>query len=113
MIAYKLMRIKEGRLYPLFITRNEEILQNTWLEAKFNPTKGFKARYGWHCTFTPYAPHLKEVLASGEKRVWVCIEVEQYVTYKRPESQGGAWILSDKMKVLHIMSKEDLEKWNK
>jgi len=107
--AYKLMRIKNKKLYPLFITRNEETMKGQWLDAEYHPTKGFAERFGWHCCFTPHAPHLKEVLASGEVRVWVEVLVDGYETYSRPESQGGSWILADKMKVIRIMkNKEDV-----
>jgi len=109
MLAYKLMRLKEGKLYPLFITRNIETQVGEWLDAEFNPTKGFADRFGWHCCFTPIAPHLKEVLASGEVRTWVQCEVEDTVTYSRPESQGGAWILANRMKVIKILDSEDVQ----
>ena len=102
MIAYKLFRIKNGKLYPLFINRNQEIEIGPWLQAECYPTKGFAVRKGWHCCFKPIAPHLKLVLASGQKRVWVKCEVEDYSTYDRPESQGGQWILADRMKVIEI-----------
>jgi len=46
------------------------------------------------------APHLKMKLASGEQRVWVQAEVEDWETYNRPESQGGAWILAQRMKII-------------
>ena len=49
------------------------------------------------------APHLKENLANGEQRVWVCVDVEDYGTYDRPESQGGCWILANRMKVVKII----------
>lgn len=39
-------------------------------------------------------------LASGEQRVWVQVEVEEWKTYNRPESQGGAWILAQRMKIV-------------
>lgn len=103
MIAYKLMRIKQGKLYPLFISRNVETKQGEWLQAETIPTKGFKTRHGWHCTFTPYAPHLKEILSNGEVRTWVQIEVGEYETYARPESQGGSWILAEQIKIIKIM----------
>ena len=103
MKAYKLMRIKDGKLYPLFINKKVETELGVWLPAECHPTKGFAVRQGWHCCFQMYAPHLKKELSSGEKRVWVECEVESYTTYDRPESQGGAWILADYMKVLRIV----------
>ncbi len=33
-IAYKLFKIKNGKLYPLYIYANEELEQGKWLQAK-------------------------------------------------------------------------------
>lgn len=105
MIAYKLVRkLKDGKLHPLFINKKSVIELGIWLQAECYPTKGFAVRKGWHCCFRPYAPHLKTNLSSGEQRVWVECEVEDFKTYDRPESQGGQWILSQKIKVIREMS---------
>lgn len=105
MLAYKLMRVgRDGKLYPLFITRSRETRIGVWLQAECHPTKGFAIRKGWHCCFRPYAPHLKKKLSNGERRVWVKCEVENWSRYNRPESQGGAWILAQRMKVLEIIN---------
>jgi hypothetical protein len=99
MVAYKVMRLrKNGTLGSLFIRRRDVIPIGKWLTAEEYPTKGFAVRKGWHCTFTQNAPHL-----SMKDRVWVKVEVEDYTTYDRPESQGGQWILANKMKVLEII----------
>ena len=104
MIAYKLMRVKkDGLIYPLFINKNKPTIIGEWLNAECYPTKGFAVRCGWHCCFEMNAPHLKKELATGEKRVWVKCEVEDYTTYDRPESQGGMWILAQKMKVIEVV----------
>lgn len=104
MTVYKLFRqTKEGKLYPLFINRKEETVFDKWLQAKCYPTKGFAVRPGWHCCFKPYAPHLKTELKSGEKRVWVECLAKGCVPYERPESQGGAWVLAQELKVLRII----------
>ena len=104
MVAYKLLRIKkDGLLYPLFIDKTTPTPLNTWLQAECHPTKGFAVRQGWHCCFKPIAPHLKKTLASGERRVWCKCEVEDVSVYNRPESQGGAWILAQRMKVIEVM----------
>lgn len=101
MKAYKLMRKKkDGKIYPLFINKTIPTPIGEWLQAECHPTKGFAVRKGWHCCFTPFAPHLKMELANGEKRVWVEVEVEDWNKYDRPESQGGAWILAQKMKIV-------------
>lgn len=109
MKAYKLMRLrKDGTLGSLFINRKEVYPIGIWLEAEFYPTKGFAERKGWHCCFEMNAPHLKEVLSNGEQRVWVKVDVEDYYTYDRPESQGGSWILANRMKINKIIYNFDL-----
>lgn len=104
MKAYKLLRVKsDGNLYPLFINKTTPTPVGVWMEAECFPTKGFAVRQGWHCCFKPIAPHLKQELANGEKRIWVEVEVEGWTKYDRPESQGGAWILADRMMIVRRM----------
>jgi hypothetical protein len=111
MRAYKLLRIKkDGKLYPLFINKKTSTPLGEWLEAECCPTKGFAVRKGWHCCFQPLAPHLKTELKTGEKRVWVECEVEDWESYDRPESQGGAWILAQRMKINKIITPEEVER---
>jgi hypothetical protein len=98
MRAYKLMRLrKNGTLGSLFINRREVYPIGKWMDAEYIPTKGFAKRAGWHCTLRKYAPHL-----STKGRVWVEVEVEDFTPYLRPESQGGAWILAQKMRIICI-----------
>jgi hypothetical protein len=102
MKAYKLIRkLKDGSLSPLFINKKSRIPTGVWLEAEEHPTKGFAFRKGWHCTLKPEAPHL-EVGGNGvgKNRVWVEVEVEDTELYNRPESQGGTWVLAQRMKVI-------------
>jgi hypothetical protein len=96
MKAYKLIRkLKDGTLSPLFINKKSRILFDVWLEAEAHPTKGFAFRKGFHCTLKPEAPHL-----STKGRVWIEVEVEDFEYFTRPESQGGVWVLAQKMKVI-------------
>ena len=105
MKAYKLLRqLNDGKLYPLFINKTIPTLFNGWMQAECIPTKGFAVRCGWHATFLPLAPHLKMKLANGEQRVWCEVEVEDWETYVRPESQGGTWILAQRMKVIRELT---------
>lgn len=104
MRAFKLVRLrKDGTIAPLFINAKMNVPLGECLIAECYPTKGFAVRQGWHCTLKPYAPHLKERLSSGEQRVWVEVEIEDVTYYDRPESQGGTWVLAQKMKVIKIM----------
>ncbi len=96
MIAYKLFRKrKNGTLGPLFINRKLVIPQLTWLKAEAHRTKGFKFRPGWHCCSKPIAPHL-----SMKERVWCEVEITGVEKVLRPESQGGLWYLSKRLKMI-------------
>tara|TARA_R110002153_G_scaffold43534_2_gene123079 strand:- start:813 stop:1112 length:300 start_codon:yes stop_codon:yes gene_type:complete len=96
MKAYKLIRkMKDGSLSPLFINKKSRIPVGVWMDAELNPTKGFAVRKGWHCTLTPEAPHL-----SKNNRVWVEVEVDDFEYFNRPESQGGTWVLAQRMQIV-------------
>jgi len=96
MTAYKLLRRrKDGSIGPLFINRRQRIPIGEWLTAESHPTKGYAFRPGWHCLFLPVAPHL-----SLRGRIWFVVQIEDYKTFARPDSQGGLWALAQRMKVL-------------
>lgn len=100
MRAYKLVRLlKDGSLSPLFINRRSRLSVGTWMDAEAHRTKGFAFRKGWHCTLTPHAPHL-----SSKGRVWVEVEVDEFELYNRPVSQGGTWVLAQRMRILRVLA---------
>ncbi|QUL77243.1 hypothetical protein A71_89 [Escherichia phage A7_1] len=104
-VAYKLFRVrKDGTIGPLFINRSLVVEKNKWMEAENHPTRGFSVRPGWHCTLKPEAPHLKTNLKSGEIRKWFKVEVQGIVNFQRPESQGGTWVLAERLRVLEEVS---------
>lgn len=97
MRAYKLIRkLKDGSLSPLFINKKSRIPIGVWLIAEEHPTNGYAVRKGWHCLLKPIAPHL-----STKNRVWVVVEIEETELYQRSESQGGTWVLAQKMMVIN------------
>lgn len=99
MLAYKLLRQrKDGTLGPLFINKTLKVPVDRWMKAEFHPTKGYAPRAGWHCTLKPVAPHL-----STKGRVWCKVEIEDFSYYNRPESQGGTWVLANKMKIIETL----------
>ena len=59
--GYKLFEENEnGKLFPLFIGKNEEVEIGKWVHAENIPTNGFAARPGWHIGMdVPDAPWLK------------------------------------------------------
>ena len=91
--------MRDGSLSPLFINKKSRLPMNYWMQAESHKTNGFAFRKGWHCTLRPIAPHLSE-----KNRVWVKVEIANYATYKRPESQGGTWVLAQQMKILEIIA---------
>lgn len=95
-IAYKLLRIrKDGSLGSLFINKQAKIPVHVWLQAEDHPTKGYARRFGWHATVKPEAPHL-----TMKNRVWFRVEIEDYISWDRPQRQGGKWFIAQRMKVL-------------
>jgi hypothetical protein len=105
LICYKLVcKRKDGSLVPLFMGRDTPFKIGEWMTAENRLRKGFAERVGFHMTLSPNAPHLKRELKSGEKRVWIKCEVSEYEYYNRPESQGGTWVLAQKIKVLEELA---------
>jgi hypothetical protein len=101
MIAYKLFKIrKDGSIGSLFINASEKYEINKWMDAKPIKKNGFAFRCGFHCLINPVAPHLKMNLANGEKRAFFKVEIESYEYFTRPKSQGGGWVLAQRMKIL-------------
>jgi len=97
MIAYKLMtKRKDGTLGPLFINCRQRVPVGTWLPAEFHPRRSYAQRKGWHTLAKPHAPHLKLM----KNRVWVIVQIENYIEHERPIAQGGIWYLAQQMKVL-------------
>ena len=98
--VYKLMRLRrDGSLGSLFINAKAIIPVGQWLQAFSYPTTGFAVRPGWHVTRQPIAPHL-----SMKGRVWVRAMVRGISEFKRPECQGGVWLLAEWMEVREILS---------
>lgn len=100
MIAYKLFhQRKNATLGPLFIHRKLIIPVGEWLEAENHPTKGYAIRPGWHACPKRHAPHLRQ---DGD-RVWCKVELGGRIEeHHRPKSQGGKWLLAQKLKVLKV-----------
>lgn len=61
---------------------------------------------GWHSCPKPEASWIADELKSGERRVWLECEARDVVEYKRPQ---GIWYLSEWIKPLRILSKDDIQ----
>jgi hypothetical protein len=94
--GYKLSRVRrDGSIGPLFINRARRIEVGVDYPAECHPTQGYAERHGWHGCAQPVAPHLSE-----RGRKWFRVELTGVQTYPRPESQGGAWFISDSMRAI-------------
>lgn len=106
-VVYKLFRQrKDGSLGPLFIGARQRIELGVVLSAEDIPTKGYAHRPGWHSGWEPYAPHLSE-----KGRVWAQCEIPSdadWYEFKRPQNQGGAWIISTAIIVKRILTRSEV-----
>ncbi len=94
--GWKLFKLrKDGSIGPLFINARLRVPVGVWLQAEAHPTKGFAYRPGWHATLQQSAPHLR----TTGNRVWCRVSLEGVRYYKRPESQGGTWVLAESLRV--------------
>lgn len=106
--AYKLFKQRKNKtLGPLFINARQIIPLNKWLPAEDHPTKGFAPRMGWHAAHAPFAPHL-----STKGRVWAKVELQDVATWDRPASQGGQWLIAQRIRVLKLLTLEEQYKIN-
>ena len=90
-IGYKLFEQRDdGKLFPLFIGKNEETPMNTWVPAEIiMDHKGFAHRPGWHIGATmPSAPWLMSLNGTYKsqrgkrfKRVWCEVEYVADIDY--------------------------------
>lgn len=90
-IGYKLFEQRnDGKLFPLFIGKNEETPMNAWVPAEIiMDHKGFAHRPGWHIGATmPSAPWLmsldgtyKSQRGKKFKRVWYEVEYVADIDY--------------------------------
>ena len=96
MKAYKLLKQrKDGSLGSLFVDASRKLPMGEWMPAINHKPKALKERKGWHCLLSPHAPHLSE-----KGRVWALVEVSDFASIKRPESQGGEWLLANRMRII-------------
>jgi hypothetical protein len=115
MIGYKLFRQRrDGTLGPLFINRGQVLPVGKWLDAEAHATPGFAYRPGWHATLYPVAPHLAVWPKSEARpRVWAKVQLQGTRTYSRPESQGGTWVLAQRLKILETLPTGEVSKEGK
>lgn len=102
--AYKLFRIKNGKLYPMFVFANEETVIGKWIPAKNGPlTKDGKVksklgglcyRPGWHLTEIPLANHIGVkrngvIVGMHPDTVWCEVEYSDEIDYNSAAKENG------------------------
>lgn len=103
--AYKLLRIKNGKLYPLYVKRTKETPVGTWVSAecgelqangkvKASLGRGLCFRPGWHLAEVPTAPWIGATqkdgtLARRKDEVWCEVEYPADVDYNLEAFENG------------------------
>jgi hypothetical protein len=101
--AYKLFRVrKDGSIGSLFINAQQRYELNRWMIALPFRRSGFRFRPGWHALEKPKAPHL-----SLKGRQWFLVELKDFNSEVRPESQGGKWYLSKYLRIVRPLTKAE------
>jgi hypothetical protein len=103
--AYKLLRKrKNGSIGSLFVDRTTKLPLGKWLSAVDHKPTNLAHRPGWHCLPRPLAPHLSE-----KGRVWCVVEVDDFKKIDRPQSQGGTWLLANRMRIVKELSEAEIK----
>lgn len=106
MKGYKLFRIKNGNLYPLYVDANEIVPIGVWLDAKEGELaedgKHVKSklgalayRPGWHLNDSaPYVDHIYKRNKNGIKcrrpnTVWAEVEYSDNINYQAEANAAG------------------------
>jgi len=91
MVTYKLFRLKQGKLFPLYVNANEEVKTGKWLQSKPGELKdenhvksrlgGLSLRSGWHSTYIPFTDWIGKKMDDGslarrKNEVWCECEVK-------------------------------------
>ena len=112
MIGYKLFRVKKsrpGELFPLYVLADEPVPIGVWVGATEGPrTPEGKVkskigplafRPGWHLSDIPLAIHI------GIKE-----DGKIFYRYKTSPQMLGKWIITGSIRVLRVLSDEEVEK---
>lgn len=121
MKAYKLFKIKDGQLFPLYVNASRPVPLGIWLEAEAGPLaadgKHVKSklgnlayRPGWHCSDYPVALHIgekenpKDKLPSYRPRsqVWAEVEVMDRVNWQQEADKQGKNPRDKQLKVVPV-----------
>ena len=101
--GYKMFRMKDGKLFPLYVLANKETEMNKWLEAEDGKMVNGKVRSrlgllayrpGWHIAEIPNSPWIGKKTKGGElvrrkNCVWCEVEYPTDVCYKDEAFENG------------------------
>ena len=102
MIGYKLFKVKNGQLYPLYVLADQPVEPGIWLKAREGPRKpngkvssklgDLMYRPGWHLSDIPLAVHIgiKEngvIKYMHDDEVWCECEYSDRIDYQ-PEADA-------------------------
>lgn len=113
MIAYKMCRMKGGKIYPMFVDTNKPFIMGEWnvaTEAERDALGKVKSklgglcyRPGLHLSIAPYAPHIGKKVGGKiqymhDDTVWVECEIADELNYtpiaRENGWRGGKWSAS-------------------
>lgn len=105
MRAYKLFKIKNGKLYPLYIYATEEIPMGVWIDAKVGRLSSdgrhvksklgnLALRPGFHSCEWPLADHIGKKVSDGtlvqaRDTVWCEVEISDEIDYNPLARKNG------------------------
>ena len=105
MKAYKLFRIKGGKIYPLYVLSDKETPIGEWIEAECGELQsngkvkaklgnGLCYRPGWHITTVPVANHIGKksedgILKMRKDTVWCEVEFSDKINYQNIANKNG------------------------
>ena len=106
MRGYKLFRVKNGKLYPLYVKTNETVPVGVWLEAEAGELAddgqhvksklgSLAYRPGWHLNdAAPYVEHIGKRGTDGKLHrrkdtVWAEVEYSDSVNYQLEANAAG------------------------
>ena len=102
--GYKMFRLVDEKLYPLYVLADKETVMNEWLDAEEGPMKDGKVksklgklayRPGWHIAEIPNSPWIGKKDRNGElirraNNVWCEVEYHTDKNYQ-PEARENGW----------------------